>query len=186
VVIGGISSRAYKGVRDNQGQLNQIKAFLIPALLIMFLISLTFFVFLPLKKVRAISEIFTAPLNQRPDRYSELLKISPVGDNWEIGGLAEDSSTLYRANLDKIKKDQKLFVYAVKDLEKIIEYLNTVAQKEKDDYRLHLNLLRLNVIYANLGIVHPGSSFKDKLSDLAAYTKSLSPNHFNLIFKVAK
>lgn len=147
------------------------------------LVSLFFLIFLPLRKVVKISEIFTLPLNKRFEQYNNLLHISPVGDAWEIGKLAEDTYGLYSNNLKKIKEDPLTFSYSKKDLKSFLEYLNVIFIKEPYNYRLCLNIMRLSNIYVKL-YDKDNQELINKISELSRKARGLSPNHFNIIYSI--
>ncbi len=177
------SSNVENQNKKNVGEMNNILYSCI--LLILLSVMLLFFVILPLKKVAKISEVFTLPLNKRFEHYNDLLKISPVGDSWEISELAEDTYNLYSNNLEKIKKDPQIFSYSKKDLESFLGYLNIISQKEPYDYRLYLNMMRLSNIYAKL-YGKGDQELIGRISEFGRRARELSPNHFNLIYSIKR
>ncbi len=155
---------------------SSFRPYVILFLVIFVLTSLYIFTFLPYKKVTTISEVIGLSLNKRPDHYKDLLHISPVGDGWEIGKIAEDAYLLYSKNIVSIKKDSKLLAYSKVDLGKLLEYLEVVAEKRVYDYRLYLNMSRLYHIYADLAGGVEAKDLTKRALELGFYAKTLSPN----------
>jgi len=169
---------------DSQKELNPNKykqkdsqsKYVLVSVLILLVLSLVVFVIMPYRKVIIISDVITMSLNNRPNHYKDLLNISPVGDDSEIGKIAEDAYLLYSKNIIQIKNNPKLLMYSKIDLEKLLEYLEIVAQKGLYDYRLYLNMARLYNIYVDLADKQADSILRDHILSIISHAKELSPN----------
>ncbi len=140
-VIFGMSEEI-KEVKKNNNS-SGTNYILVPTILVITVVAWIFFVYLPVRKTVAISNIIEMPLNKRPDHYKDLLTGSSVGNAFEVGSIAEDSYNLYSDNQKEIKSDEKLLKYSLLDIQKFTQYLEEVRKREPNDYRLRLNLARL-------------------------------------------
>lgn len=103
------------------------------------------FVWTPARKVVRFAHVLELPLDKRADHYSELLRGSQIGNPSDVAEIAEASYMLY-ADADsqrRIRSEEKLRAFALRDIDALIAYLETIAAGNPTDYRLRLNIARL-------------------------------------------
>ncbi len=97
--------------------------------LVIFLLTLSFialsynFCYLTFKKTNAIIRVSNLPIDKRPIQYDRLLHISPVGDDWDLGGFAYQVYVNYNSYLKDSKVNKDTISYLDKDIQAYIKYL---------------------------------------------------------------
>ncbi len=142
---------------------------------ILTILSLLFFSIRPISKAHLFSWVLQMPLETRPNYYLDLVSGSAIGNADDVGQIANTIYVQYAVNKEKIKKDNKLLPYAVKDLEKILEYFQTIATQEPTDYRLHINIGKLYNIYTFLADKQKDIALQERTIGVLKYAETLSP-----------
>lgn len=150
-LVFGLFAEKIEYVKKQEVSKNKINTYIF-IIFITILTSWVFFSWMPSRKAITFSKVIEMPLNKRYEYYNDLLKGSSASNGEDIGAFAENAYSVYSKNQAEIKKDEKLLFYSLKDLESLTGFLEKVSKKEKNDYRLRLNLARLYNIYFYLSL----------------------------------
>ena len=131
--------------------------------------------YLPAQKARLFGEVLSAPINIKMTRYPELLKGSPVGDMWDVGGFAHDTYRFYAQDPLKVKNDKTLLPYAQKDVLAFTHYAEEVAKRSPQDYRLYLSIIHLYSTYIFFTDMPYNKDIADTMLRYAEHAKTLAP-----------
>lgn len=134
-------------VESSEVPKNSSRRFAALVIVVVFVPMWVWCTWMPSRKAHTFAQVVSMSLDKRAEHYVDLLKGSRVGNAYEVGGIAQDSYQLYLQNQDNIKSDERLWKYSLIDLQKLIAYLEVVADREQSDYRLRLNLARLYNTY---------------------------------------
>ncbi len=160
-----------------------ISAFLI---VLVFVPIWIFCAWMPVRKSIVFAKVISMPLNTRSDHYSDLLKGSHIGNSFEIGVLADDAYKLYSKNQNQILENPELLKYSKIDIDKFLEFLETVSKDQFYDYRLHLSMIRLY----NLKILFSGNQVASgqfqHIISIGEHTRTLSPNDPQVDWAIAQ
>ncbi len=162
------------------------KLFFMILLASLFTVSWIMFVWMPSRKVVLIARVTSMPMNKRPDHYKDLLNGSKIGDDRDIGAIAHAGYLVYKNNQEQLRLDNEKFIYAKKDLEKFLEYLEEIAKKEPNDYRLHLSIARIYNIYISLFDKQGDVSLVQHVLDVENHIKDISPNNPEVYWTIAQ
>ena len=109
------------------------------------LFSLFYFVLRPIDKVLDYHEYMNASIVDNNRKYVDLLEGSSIGEDWDVGGMADDINKLYIADPLKIKNDSVLRPNAIKDIKELLQYLEIVQSKNQSDVRLDVTIAELYI-----------------------------------------
>ena len=149
-------------------------------------ISLIFFVYRPFKKAVAFYTVFNVPVDIRPAHYSDLLRGSVIGDQWDTSGIAYMTYKSYIVDPASIKNDPKLLPYIEKDISAYIQYLEQVMKRNTTDSRLYVSA---EYLYSALNYFSSQPFDKvlaSHLFDIADRAHELSPTDPQVYWSVAQ
>ncbi len=129
----------------------------------------------PSHKAKLYASILGSKLDQRPLRYHEFGKGSPVGTYWDVSGFGYDEYKLYARDPVAVKQDQKILPYAIKDVDASIKYLEELAKTNKTDYRLYftiVNLYNTKIYFSDLPY---DPTLAAHMTELITYAQGLAP-----------
>lgn len=111
-------------------------------------ISLYYFVIGPVRKSMTYYTVMAMPLDVRSNHFSDLLRGSSVGDDYDTSEMAYNIYVAYNADPVKIKNNKESLPYVNKDLTSLLQYLEVVNKKNTTDTRLKINMISLyNILY---------------------------------------
>jgi O-antigen ligase len=149
-------------------------------------VSLIFFVWRPAQKAIAYHRVVNMPVEIRGEHYSDLLKGSLIGEDWETSEMAYNIYEDYNANPIKIKNDEKLLPYAESDIKGLIQYLETVTGRNKTDARLYLDIAYLNSLLNYFSNSPYDPALAEHLFELLNQAKNLSPTDPQIYWSIAQ
>jgi tetratricopeptide (TPR) repeat protein len=155
-------------------------------ILIPFLICWIFFSYLPARKSKLYAETFRLLVSQTPKDYQKLIQGSPVGKDWDVSGIAYDAYRLYVENAKKIKNDEVLRESAIKNVDGLLDYLYTILDTNKTDYRLYVTIIYLENTKIYFSDQQYDAKKKDQLLGILEQARKLSPNNPNVYWNIAQ
>lgn len=162
------------------------KGIAIFAIAALFIISWVFLVYMPSTKSKAYAETFSAGINKRSEIYPELLKGSPVGSHWDIGGLSFEIYKLFASNAAQLKSDKEKIPYVIKDLEALISHLYKVSETNKTDYRLYITTSFLENTLTYFSDRPYNDETRDRVLGVLEKAQSLAPKNPNVYWSIAQ
>ncbi|MCX6754463.1 MAG: O-antigen ligase family protein [Candidatus Nomurabacteria bacterium] len=112
-------------------------------LFIVLIISLIFFVIRPAQKDFNYYRVINMPVNVRVYHFVDLLGGSRIGEDLDIGLIANNLYELYSADPMKLKNDSKLLPLAINDIKGFLDYAEVVLKRNKSDVRLDVGVVYL-------------------------------------------
>lgn len=173
---------------ENKKNYKETKDDFIFALLatISFLVCFVFFVYMPVKKSKLYAETFASPINQRASMYKNLLSGSPVGEDWDVSGLAFDVYKKYSANAVSLKNDKEKLSFVTEDLNSLIAYLYKITETNKIDYRLYISIANLENTLTYFSGRSSNAQDINKLFSVLQTAEKLAPNNPNVYWAIAQ
>jgi tetratricopeptide (TPR) repeat protein len=153
---------------------------------ISFLVCFIFFVYMPAGKSKLYAETFASPINQRADMYRNLLSGSPVGEDWDISGLAFDTYRTYSTSAISIKNDKENLPFFLENLNALIAYLYKISEINKIDYRLYISIANLENTLTYLSGIPSDTQNSNKLLSILETAEKLAPNNPNVYWAIAQ
>jgi O-antigen ligase len=144
-------------------------------LLILFSISLYYFVISPIRKVKLFKTIITMDASNRALNYEKLIVGSPVGNDLDVGAFAYSAYVVYSNNINKLKEDKiKLPIYE-KEILSYIDYLDKISQTNKTDYTLIISKAYLYNTYVYLSGKNDDINILNHMLDTLQQAHKISP-----------
>lgn len=147
-LVSGVYALSFEDSKDEKLDRLKIKSVFLALILLLPLVI--FFAVRPYKKAYNLSHIMSLSVNKRADSYGDLLKGSYIGNTKDVAFISDDFYSIYDKNKDVIKNDSKID-YFKKDILNYLNYLETISEKEKDNYHLFLNITKIYNLYISLG-----------------------------------
>lgn len=107
------------------------------------IVSLIFLVFRPAQKDFDYYRIINMPINVRSSHFVELLGGSSIGEDWDVGELANGLYLVYSVDPMRLKNDSKLSLLAANDIKGFLDYAEVILERNKTDVRLDLGVVYL-------------------------------------------
>lgn len=179
-VFSGILMGASLNKNPENGNVLKINRFIEKPVMFLLCLGLIFgvynFSYAPTHKAKLFGEILGAKIDQKAERYLELLGGSVVGNHWDVGTFAHDEYKLYARNPVAVKSDAKILPYAQKDVLAFTEYAEEIAKDNTNNYELYLSIIHLYSTYIYLKDLPYDPALAKKLLVYADYARILAPN----------
>ena len=110
--------------------------------------------------------------------YKSLLDGSSVGIDRDVSGLADSVFKVYtKADLSKLKANEKAMPALEKDTKAMLDYLEEVAKTNKTDFRLQIGIIRFYSIYYYLTGKEVDIATSNHVLDVIKKAHDLSPTN---------
>jgi O-antigen ligase len=165
---------------------NSNKNILASILFILFIISATYFVYLPADKSKAYAETFAAGINTRASMYPALLQGSSIGSHFDISGLAFNIYKIYAGSPAEIKNDKEKLPYLIEDLNALVDHLYKVSENNQTDYRLFITIASLENTLTYLSERPHDIDIQNRILNVLEKAQALSPTNPNVYWTMAQ
>ena len=189
-VLASISYASIEGLNEEKYALKELDFFnrdFLPVILaVVCLVSVFYFVMRPMSKSFAYYAAINTSISANPTKYSDLLKGSSIGEDWDMGGMAYDTYRSYNIDPIKIKNNQVLLLGAITDLKALILYLEEVRGRSVPDVRLDTSIVYLyNTLYF-LSDTSYDKTLADHMFSFLDHAKKISPTNPSIYWAEAQ